>query len=72
MIHRENTPRIDFLLEVEVLPIFFQDCSNLIGGYVCTCAEGYTDDAGNCVDVNECDIPDTCHEDANCANTDGQ
>eukprot|EP00020_Sapocribrum_chincoteaguense_P002256 CAMPEP_0170752440 /NCGR_PEP_ID=MMETSP0437-20130122/11969_1 /TAXON_ID=0 /ORGANISM="Sexangularia sp." /LENGTH=1509 /DNA_ID=CAMNT_0011091509 /DNA_START=9 /DNA_END=4538 /DNA_ORIENTATION=- len=38
-------------------------CANTIGGYECTCVEGYADDSGGqgevCVDVDECANDDT-------------
>ncbi len=47
------------------------DCTNLPGGYACSCKQGYALDAtGKCANVNECAAtPGPCHPDATCTDT---
>ncbi|XP_055997755.1 uncharacterized protein LOC125645868 isoform X2 [Ostrea edulis] len=48
-------------------------CKNLEGSYSCNCREGFQDDGGNCIDIDECsDISlNGCPENTNCQNTHG-
>ena len=41
----------------------------ITGGYDCLCHPGYTG-AGPCIDFDEC-VPDPCHPNAECINTEG-
>ncbi|TDH15987.1 hypothetical protein EPR50_G00014670 [Perca flavescens] len=52
------------------------NCSNLIGSYWCTCHVGYTNNSGNCTDINECSEAknkneDLCGGKGTCKNSDG-
>ena len=47
-------------------------CTNTLGGYNCTCNDGYTGDGFNCTNINECaEEIDECSEFADCTDTDG-
>uniref|UniRef100_UPI00358DE755 transmembrane cell adhesion receptor mua-3-like isoform X4 n=1 Tax=Myxine glutinosa TaxID=7769 RepID=UPI00358DE755 len=50
-----------------------QHCQNTEGSFSCSCQPGYQLplNTTQCVDVNECLIPNLCHSDAVCVNTDG-
>ncbi|KAJ8029879.1 Fibrillin-1 [Holothuria leucospilota] len=52
-----------------------QTCTNVIGGYECSCEEGYVldpDDRTTCDDIDECDLQQSnCHDNAQCINTPG-
>ncbi len=44
-------------------------CTNTLGGYACSCPQGYADDGASCVDVDECARgTDTCDPNAGCLN----
>lgn len=48
------------------------DCSDLLGGYECTCRPGWVGDGFTCVDENECETGNnSCSSDATCSNTVG-
>ncbi|XP_033112381.1 fibrillin-1-like [Anneissia japonica] len=48
-------------------------CSNLIGGYECSCSEGYELDSDfrTCRDIDECLAINNCSSNAICGNTEG-
>ena len=47
-------------------------CTNTVGGYNCTCNEGFDGDGFDCVDGDECALgTDNCDENALCTNADG-
>jgi deleted-in-malignant-brain-tumors protein 1 len=51
-----------------------QACTNTIGSFACNCSEGYTlnsTDLASCDDINECEVPGVCHENATCNNSVG-
>jgi hypothetical protein len=47
-------------------------CTNLEGGYDCTCADGFSGDGFTCSDIDECDaVAADCDDNAGCENTQG-
>ena len=47
-------------------------CTNTIGGYNCTCFDGFEGDGFNCTDIDEClEEIDECDDNASCLNTYG-
>eukprot|EP00062_Callorhinchus_milii_P000230 gi/632934079/ref/XP_007898813.1/ PREDICTED: mucin-4 [Callorhinchus milii] len=51
-----------------------QICTNVFGGYNCSCNEGYEIDQSNsslCADIDECNNASTCPQNADCTNTMG-
>ena len=47
-------------------------CTNTIGGYNCTCFDGFEGDGFNCTDIDECfEEIDECDDNASCMNTYG-
>jgi hypothetical protein len=46
-------------------------CTNIVGGYSCTCNAGFVGDGTTCTDIDECEVtPDICFAKA-CRNTQG-
>ena len=53
------------------------ECDNFIGGYNCSCAEGFDGNGFNCTDIDECDNIDLrlslgCDLNADCVNFIGE
>ena len=46
-------------------------CTNLVGSYVCACWEGYVTVGTDCNDIDECENPSICPENAICQNIAG-
>ncbi|CAB3996420.1 fibrillin-2-like isoform X48 [Paramuricea clavata] len=46
-------------------------CTNTIGNFRCTCAEGYNKQGNACKDIDECMQPNICPANANCNNFPG-
>lgn len=50
----------------------FAECTNEIGGYNCTCDDGFEGDGWVCEDIDECEEGlDDCSDEAECINTPG-
>ncbi|XP_072033997.1 uncharacterized protein [Amphiura filiformis] len=49
------------------------NCTNINGGYMCMCLDGYMGNGEMCEDINECTNSslNTCDSNANCTNIDG-
>ncbi|XP_043926091.1 slit homolog 1 protein-like isoform X2 [Protopterus annectens] len=45
--------------------------SKPVGGYLCTCAAGFTGNGTVCNDIDECAIPSSCPSNSKCTNTPG-
>ena len=41
------------------------------GSYLCTCLAGYEMDENTCIDINECDLTNSCGKNAECVNSVG-
>ena len=68
----ENQAKIRHLSFLQYRPCdVFGYCTNTIGGYFCSCREGYTGDGKDCRDIDECKDPELaslCVENAECCN----
>lgn len=46
------------------------NCTNTIGGYLCSCNDGYSWNGSACANIDECES-DPCHSNATCMDTNG-
>ncbi|XP_028394541.1 fibrillin-1-like [Dendronephthya gigantea] len=68
---RNNCTDIDECMVEGFCDVDKANCNNTYGSYNCECFNGFTGDGKHCIDINECDSKNYCHDDATCINTIG-